>query len=153
MKEKKDLDQKIEKTVKMLNLIGIPTSGSCEGHIDHGAPAPWVKITPQKEGKESKRLEKKISELLEKFYKNRDVAEDARITIEAANFGFWIHNGDILYKKWREEVKERVREISNGGVAYDIVGEKERDTRTKRLWIYQKEFEDFAIFLEKETEN
>ena len=64
------------------------------------------------------------------------MAEDARTAIEAANFGFWIHNEDILYKKWREEVKERVRDISNGGVAYDIVGEKEKDMRTKRLRIH-----------------
>jgi hypothetical protein len=38
------LDEKIMETVAVLQLLGLHTRQSCEGHIDHGIAAPWVAI-------------------------------------------------------------------------------------------------------------
>lgn len=38
------IDGGIFETVVALNVLDIPTSMSCEGHLDHGLPYPWVDI-------------------------------------------------------------------------------------------------------------
>src|SRR5438128_2510552 len=38
------LDNHIKEAVVALNLLGVHTSASCEGHIDHGRPSPWIEI-------------------------------------------------------------------------------------------------------------
>ncbi|GCE14804.1 hypothetical protein [Tengunoibacter tsumagoiensis] len=38
----KSIDPGILETVIALNLLGVETTSSCEGHLDHGTPAPWV---------------------------------------------------------------------------------------------------------------
>lgn len=40
----KPIDAGVFDTVVALNLHGINTTGSCEGHLDHGIAAPWVDI-------------------------------------------------------------------------------------------------------------
>lgn len=37
-----EVDEGIFETVVCLNLLGFPTWQSCEGHLDHGAPYPWI---------------------------------------------------------------------------------------------------------------
>src|SRR5690242_14733922 len=46
MKDKlgRGIDPGIFETVIVLNLLGIPTTQSCEGHLDRAAGAPWVDI-------------------------------------------------------------------------------------------------------------
>ena len=42
------IDAGILETVIVLNILGITTSQSCEGHLDHGRPYPWIMvITPE----------------------------------------------------------------------------------------------------------
>lgn len=36
------IDEGILKAVVALNLLGLPTSQSCEGHLDGGHPYPWI---------------------------------------------------------------------------------------------------------------
>ena len=43
------IDEKIKPLIFELNRLEIPTSGSCEGHVDHGFPGPWVSIYTPKE--------------------------------------------------------------------------------------------------------
>jgi hypothetical protein len=38
----RDLDPGIRDTVIALNILDVPTRQSCEGHLDHGRPYPWV---------------------------------------------------------------------------------------------------------------
>jgi hypothetical protein len=38
------IDEGILETVVALNALDIPTSMSCEGHLDHGLSYPWVDI-------------------------------------------------------------------------------------------------------------
>ncbi len=39
-----EVDEGIFETVVMLNLAGFTTHQSCEGHLDHGLPYPWVTV-------------------------------------------------------------------------------------------------------------
>lgn len=41
----KPVDKKVKKLVVGLNYCGIPTVASCEGHLDHGLPYPWVDVS------------------------------------------------------------------------------------------------------------
>ncbi|GER84439.1 hypothetical protein KTAU_30750 [Thermogemmatispora aurantia] len=38
------IDPGIVETVVLLILLGFPTVPSCEGHLDHGTPYPWVTV-------------------------------------------------------------------------------------------------------------
>jgi hypothetical protein len=40
----KSVDRGIRETVAILQLIGLHTWQSCEGHLDWGLPAPWVRL-------------------------------------------------------------------------------------------------------------
>lgn len=43
----KPIDDGIFDTVVALNLLGIVTTASCEGHIGWGVPHPWIDIEPE----------------------------------------------------------------------------------------------------------
>lgn len=43
------IDAGIFDTVVALNMLGIPTKQSCEGHLDWGVPYPWVALQGEKE--------------------------------------------------------------------------------------------------------
>lgn len=43
------VDEGIFETVVALNLAGITTFQSCEGHLDHGAPYPWVTVIDEEQ--------------------------------------------------------------------------------------------------------
>lgn len=58
------VDPKIKKLVVALINVGFETSASCEGHLDHGCPYPWVDINCDKnEAKRLKRLLKEFKRL------------------------------------------------------------------------------------------
>lgn len=38
------IDEGVFEVVIGLNIFGIKTEMSCEGHLDHGAPSPWIRI-------------------------------------------------------------------------------------------------------------
>jgi hypothetical protein len=52
----KDIDPGIFETVVILNLLGIPTTQSCEGHLEHGTGAPWVDIEDTSASAQSKEV-------------------------------------------------------------------------------------------------
>jgi hypothetical protein len=39
-----EMDRGIIESMVALNIHGIPTEQSCEGHLDHGIPSPWIAI-------------------------------------------------------------------------------------------------------------
>src|ERR1019366_1216693 len=41
------IDTNIRETIVALNLSGMPTSASCEGHTDRGRGAPWITVEAQ----------------------------------------------------------------------------------------------------------
>jgi hypothetical protein len=46
------IDEGIKEAVIMFNAVGLYTSSSCEGHLDHGFPAPWIDVEVSNEPKE-----------------------------------------------------------------------------------------------------
>jgi len=62
------IDPGIKETVIALNVLGLPTIASCEGHTDHGISAPWVEIALPGEPEEHFAGEKKIYEEIAKKY-------------------------------------------------------------------------------------
>src|SRR5574337_784377 len=51
----KHVDRGIKETVTAFMVHDIPTNASCEGHLDHGLPYPWIDVpgsTPELEEKE-----------------------------------------------------------------------------------------------------
>jgi len=159
------IDKNIFNLVITLNVLYVPTTGSCEGHIDHGAPAPWVKVTAAGEPNTKKnsetyrkwqqknlQLRKKTNDFLEMFYQNRNVRNNVRIIIEKGYVGFWIHNGGIAYKKWRNEMMSRVVMREKGKyVSNASVSMRGKIKRAKTLPLYQKEMKLFARFVKKKA--
>ncbi len=43
------VDPGIFETVVVLNLLGLHTFQSCEGHLDHGVPYPWVTVMDEEQ--------------------------------------------------------------------------------------------------------
>ncbi len=161
------IDPGIKETIIVLNLLGFPTSASCEGHLDRAVAAPWVDIisndTDSLKGKadaafgladesvalhieaqtdqlydEANRLREvafrpllllgeKLLKLMEKFYENRKVLFDQRITLE--QFGY------------------SLRIYSQGAVVQDALEQMEK---AKRLASYQIEMKEFTEFLKGE---
>ncbi len=77
------IDSGIFDCIIALNVLGIPTSQSCEGHLDHGLAYPWIslglRIRPygteydKEETIKSLRIASKVLEYLAEFYSNRQV--------------------------------------------------------------------------------
>lgn len=59
----KPIDAGILETVTALRAWGFVTTGSCEGHPDHGTPHPWVDIS--RDAATRRRLTKERNELFE----------------------------------------------------------------------------------------
>ncbi|GHO50876.1 hypothetical protein [Ktedonospora formicarum] len=70
----KGIDDGILTTVVALNVLGIHTTGSCEGHIEWGLPYPWIDIQPELEGKHQ------LYEYLKHFYQSNTIDFDRSLT-------------------------------------------------------------------------
>jgi len=153
------VDKKILKAVVALNLIGLNTSGSCEGHLNKNSPLPWIKISPPLKAKNKdnviKDYELKIRKLLKLFYKNKKNLNDkTKLVITKGNYGFWLHPNKNLFKKWRKFVLKNVSFYKNKKNLYKI--KKEfilPKINKKELDLYQKEFNLFADFILKDFLN
>jgi hypothetical protein len=102
------VDPNIRETVAALNLSGMPTSASCEGHTDRGRGAPWVKVEAPGRPQERYMGEKEIIEMIAQKY--GVLADDVRTARnqeawkEATNLA--VDNGETYeYCRWREENK------------------------------------------------
>lgn len=103
------MEPEIIEMVAILNLLKIPTSGSCEGHLDHGLANPWVAVMA-----ENKPGERFINETIIK----ESIAKEFVISVDDVGYGdndkannkFWsvVENIDETseYKKWQEENKK-----------------------------------------------
>ena len=134
------IDEEIKEAVAWFNINKIPTSGSCEGHLEkHGEFFPWVEVYPpapkgcdkdEKKKEEWKmqnlKYRQKAMELLDEFYQDRQVSFDVRLSF--ANIGTF---GGF-----------RVRSV--GGEIMSILSEKERK---EKLQEYREEMNAFTRFL------
>lgn len=97
------MESRIIKTVVALNLLKIPTLSSCEGHLDHGLPNPWIDIVavnkPEKQflgteetseykkwQKENKILTEIVTNLINEFYSGLKSNEQVKISIKSLGY-------------------------------------------------------------------
>lgn len=65
------IDPGIFETVVALNLLGLHTLQSCEGHFDHGCPYPWVTISDDERSRTFNRMWLSVCELAEQAKSSR----------------------------------------------------------------------------------
>ncbi len=65
------IDPGIFETVVALNLLGLHTFQSCEGHLDHGCPYPWVTIIDEERSRTFNRMWLSVCELEEQAKASR----------------------------------------------------------------------------------
>ena len=126
------IDVGIFDTVVALNVLGIPTLQSCEGHLTHGLPYPWVDIEvidtrPRSEHRDKETALAQLTlrywlfNYLSAFYQERRVSFDRIITLEYPH---------------------RMR--SQGGEFMDLLTPGERE---RKLRVYQEEMQAFTQYL------
>ncbi len=71
----KPIDTGILETVAVINMLGIETRASCEGHLDWGLPYPWVDLQPDIE------LKRRLHRYLAHFYVDRYTSYDLVLTL------------------------------------------------------------------------
>ena len=94
------IDKGIFDTVVSLNILGFVTRQSCEGHLDHGLPYPWVDVANKRDD---------LFLHLSKFYDGRVVGFDSVIIIDARG-RIKSHGGDYLYLLPEDERQDRLNE-------------------------------------------
>jgi hypothetical protein len=133
------LDPDITDTVIALNMLGIPTTQSCEGHLDHGRPYPWIMFGTEdvadlfrqsgaayarkqyEEGHRQKRQaeaeqahhQRKVLEALTAFYEHRHVPYDCRLIV----YGRTIAGTSILESQGAMCLIGQLPEIQRGKLA------------------------------------
>jgi hypothetical protein len=149
------IDEGIKKCVIFLNLLGINTAGSCAGHAERNNVMPEICITSSTaesddtwSKEEDDRLTGLTQELLEEFYRKREVSDLKKIVIIQSGMMSSLHNGGNLWKEWRCMVDDRSRRIKNGEEVKKWIPTedeiKEREIISKELLT---EFDDFTEFL------
>ncbi|MCC6520682.1 hypothetical protein IT403_01725 [Candidatus Nomurabacteria bacterium] len=76
----KRIDSGIKETVTALKVNDYETTGSCEGHLDHGLPHPWVDVEMSLTADERKQMKETIDRLIlaqntHKEYDDADLAK------------------------------------------------------------------------------
>lgn len=88
------IDEGIKETTIALNVSGLPTSSSCEGHWGRGILLPWVKVSAPNEPEERFEGENEVA---------RNIAEKygiAEIDVQRAN-------NEDAWREWRLSVSDR----------------------------------------------
>ncbi|EFH81221.1 conserved hypothetical protein [Ktedonobacter racemifer DSM 44963] len=109
----KKIDDGIFDTVVALNMLGVGTLQSCEGHIEWGVPYPWVSIQND--------LEQKflLHQYLARFYKDRSADFDCVLIFH----GYRMH--------------------SRGAAFSDLFSEAERQQKLKAYQAEMSDFTTF----------
>lgn len=149
-KLEKCIDKNIQETIVALTLLGINTSASCEGHIDHGTYAPYIdvetkerndlgnRITQAIEKEDAKKIikelqkknleeRKKLVVLLAEFYENRKCSFESRLIIQSLSQGW-----------------SRLESQGAG-----LQGIQPEEIKKQKLEEYQKEMANFTSFLKQ----
>jgi hypothetical protein len=99
------IDRRIKDPVIALNLLGIPTAASCEGHAMHGSAAPWIEIAAPGEPEQRYINEKQIFQIIANKYgiKYEDLRRGSPDAAWAeASYEASRNDETPEYKQWRE---------------------------------------------------
>lgn len=152
------IDEGIKETVVALKANDFETTGSCEGHLEHGVGSPWVDF--QRKGIESL-IDERYS-VVEKYIKNNDEnnkdLDKLNDEIEKKNsvvinklFGFL----DEFYSNRKVPFDQRLivhpyvidNRLENQGAT--TIKSVPLEKRGDKLNEYKKEMNDFTQFLKK----
>lgn len=185
----KPIDEGIKETVVMFKANELPTSDSCEGHIESGLSVPYVQVSVPNEpderfigqneafdkvaekynitveeartskideayweamkecsqneetegyknwNEENGKLLTKGRDLLDEFYRKRQVEPSLKLQIEEGVGNFRIHNGGEDYQPVIEEER--------------AFTEEEKKARAEKVEKYRSEMKEFTEFLRK----
>lgn len=146
----KGIDKNIQEAIVALTLLGINTTASCEGHLDHGTYAPYIDIQTKeindldqslRQAKEKEEAEAIIEEIkrknleerkkliifLEEFYEKRQCSFECRLVVQS------------LARGWSR--------IESQGAGIQPIQTVE--LKKQKLEKYQKEMTDFTSFLKR----
>lgn len=167
------IDKNIFETIVYLNLLDIPTSASCEGHLDHGVAAPWIDFVPRPSRtltKLQKRAEKQLGNLLlaqesaklsKKLDSLQEVYTDTLDEISELLLTELKPLVDLLTTHYREHEceYEQMLVLRNNyqWARLASVGELFQESRTpeekkRALVYYQREMHEFTRFLRRTYE-
>lgn len=116
----KRIDPGIIYLILALNANGIPTTFSCEGHLDHGYAYPWVWIPEQDQDS--------LNALLSAFYQHIWTYDDRLLVIEHG-----LIEDEVVLRNLGASPQE----------------EREQGLRALKLKEYQQEMQAFAHFLKE----
>jgi hypothetical protein len=157
----KGLDPHIKETVAVLQLLGVHTQASCEGHLDLGLAAPWIDIqSPDLKLAELRRMYRELSDTADALEAD-DVAAEAAYDemhvilkelerIEALEYKKLIPYLEEFYHRRIVSFEQRLMidlrgRLSSQGALLQPAEEKE--TQALRLKEYQEEMCLFTQFL------
>lgn len=121
------IDLGIMGAVLYLNVHKIKTTFSCEGHLDHGLPYPWIWVPIEDQSK--------LTEMLTAFHEREEEGEEDEHGEQAMDRMLVIVSAFV----------EGVCVLQNFGAACQ--NEREPRLRAEKLKAYQEEMQSFAEFL------
>jgi len=163
------VDARIAETVVLLNLLGIPTSGSCEGHMTHGTGAPWIDIEDTGIGAQTeeatrlfslaKECKQQQGHMTEEVLHLFEQAHQARLTIKKKHITIRLRLLSLLatfYEQRRIPFERQliIQSRSDGKSRLESQGADmqevlEPSARQQKLADYQQEMQDFTAFLKQ----
>jgi hypothetical protein len=157
----KPIDSGIRETVAILQLIGLHTTASCEGHLDWGLPVPWIRF----HAPEARALRPELSKLndaldtleqesaeFERVLTQRNALQEQVEELKARDCLKLFPYLDAYYSTRIRSYDERLIIDSSGrlimqGVCIQVG--RDRVTRVQKLKVYQREMKSFTEFLKK----
>ena len=108
------IDEGIQDVVVSFNVMEIPTSASCEGHVDSGVPHPWVRV--EADGKPEEQFEQE-REVAERIAQERGV--EIEQILRSRDYEGWMrwreerkkYPETTAYQEWRKKQLELVQRI------------------------------------------
>jgi hypothetical protein len=141
----------IKEGVIALNVFGIQTSGSCEGHIDRGTNAPWIDVQAER----SQASEGQMKELLQDREKNKEELKALSAEIERKNLAEqrklfphldeFYRNRDVPFHRRLIIGSVRFGRLESQGARLQKI--EDDTTKRERLNEYQAEMSAFIAFL------
>jgi len=159
------IDPGIFEMVVALNVLGIHTAASCEGHLDHGIAAPWIDIENPEADPFTKiayrrfdTAEEGSSEARQESIKETEHARLAAKRLHLRERQKLVPYLDRFYNQRSTSYEQRLilnqsewggtlRLESQGADCQDVLVEEER---RQNLAAYQQEMQQFMLFLKDE---
>ena len=162
----KGIDAGIMDTVVILNLLELPTTMSCEGHLDRASGAPWVHVGTDEgddamkeyfqfmqEGKEAREQGQPSKHLFEQAHAKRRSARQKQLTFRRKLIEYL----DAFYqhRSTPYDIRLVIQDLSDGTSRLENQGSDLQEIATpeikqQKLLEYQAEMQAFTTFLKEQ---